>query len=194
MIRFRAVAPLVMALAVVSGCTASAEPSSSEPETPPPFVACDTLASPPASASPAPSPNELPDLSLPCFTGGEQVNLRDVRLPAVINIWGSWCSPCREELPVIQGLADRADGRLTVFTVDSMDRREGATAFAADNGISMPTLFDPEQSLAIAVKQPTLPATIFVDPAGKVYVHRLPLDVDGLIKQVKEHTGVTVTR
>ncbi|BAL93035.1 hypothetical protein AMIS_78150 [Actinoplanes missouriensis 431] len=191
MIRFRAVAPLVMALAVVAGCSAAAESSSEEPASPSPFAACDTLT---ATASPAASPTDLPDLSLPCFTGGEQVSLRDVRLPAVINIWGSWCPPCREELPVIQGLADRADGRLTVFTVDSMDRREGAASFAADNGISMPTLFDPKQSLAIAVKQPALPATIFVDAAGKVYVHRVPLTVDELIKQVKEHTGVTVTR
>ncbi|MEU8237332.1 TlpA disulfide reductase family protein [Actinoplanes missouriensis] len=189
MIRFRAVAPLVMALAVVAGCTAAAESSSSEPETPPPFAVCTDL----TPASPTTSP-DLPDLSLPCFTGGEAVAIRNLPRPAVINVWASWCAPCREELPVMQGLADRARGELAVIGIATFDRREASASFAADKGVSMPTLYDPDQQFATAIKQTALPATVFVDAQGTTYVHREPMDVDELIKQVKEHTGVTVTR
>ena len=94
----------------------------------------------------------------------------------------------------MQGLADRVQGRLTVLGVNSADRREAAASFATDNGVSFPTLADRDGELAIAVKQIGLPATVFVGPDGAVSVHRKALDVDELIEQVREHTGVTVTR
>ncbi|WP_229067740.1 TlpA disulfide reductase family protein [Actinoplanes sp. DH11] len=278
MIRFRGLPAAAAALALLSACTAAAEPSGNQPETPSPFAACDTLTAPPApatsatsaaapatsAAAPAATPatsaavpaaafsaaplpatpasvvssaaatrasaatpafaeaivassgattpvsdaatpsaatgpggaaiNDLPDLSIPCFTGGQPVSLHDIALPAVLNIWASWCGPCREELPVMQGLADRTAGRLTVVGVDSSDRREAAASFGTDKGVSMPVLYDRDGRLAIEIKQSALPATVFVDADGGVYVHRRPLTVDELITEVEEHTGVTVTR
>ncbi|WP_232050430.1 TlpA disulfide reductase family protein [Actinoplanes sp. OR16] len=141
-----------------------------------------------------PANPDLPDLSLPCFNGGEAVDVRDLPRPAVINVWASWCAPCRDELPVMQGLADRTEGKLTVLGVASRDRREASASFAADHEVSMPTLYDPDQAFATGIKAAALPATVFVSPEGEVYIHRDALDVDELIKQVKEHTGVTVTR
>ncbi|MEU4691766.1 TlpA disulfide reductase family protein [Actinoplanes sp. NPDC023714] len=181
----RALAALTLLSALLSGCTASAR--SETPDTPSPFAACDALIS-------TASTDELPELSLPCFTGGRQISLRDLPRPAVINVWASWCGPCRDELPVMQGLADRTEGELTVLTVDTGDRREAGASFAADNGVTMPTLYDFDRGFAAAIKAPALPATVFVDPDGAVHVHRDALDVDELIKQVREHTGVTVTR
>ncbi|WP_328463080.1 TlpA family protein disulfide reductase [Actinoplanes sp. NBC_00393] len=186
MSRFRGGLAVAAALLLLSACTASAEPD--KPPTPSPFGECPAPASAPAVAS------ELPELTLSCFTGGQEIALSSLPRPAVINIWASWCGPCRDELPVMQGLADRAAGKLTVIGVDSQDRREAAASFATDNGISMPTLVDPDGKLAMAVKQAGLPATVFVDTDGGVYVHRRALDVDELIEKVREHFGVTVTR
>ena len=84
-----------------------------------------------ASSAGTPLPAGLPDLRLPCFTDGSEVALRDLHGPAVINIWASWCGPCRRELPVMQRLADRAGDRLTVLTVDTGDGREAGASFAA---------------------------------------------------------------
>lgn len=186
MSRFRGALAAVAAGLFLSACTATVEPEG--PETPSPFADCPAPASAPVVGS------DLPDLTLNCFTGGRPVALSSLPRPAVINIWASWCPPCRDELPVMQGLADRTAGRLTVIGVDSGDRREAAASFAAGNDISMPTLFDPDGKLAVAIKQAALPATLFLNTDGEMYVHRRALDVDGLIEQVRVHTGVVVTR
>ena len=152
----------------------------------------DLLAAVPA-ATPAAGGTEVPDVKLPCFTGGREVALRDVRGPAVINIWASWCPPCRAELPVIQSFATKAAGRVHVIGVDAADQRESGASFAADKGVTMPTLFDADNKLPTALGRINLPITVFVDAAGRAYVHVLPLDAAGLAEQVRKHTGVTVT-
>lgn len=170
------------AATVLSGCTASVE----EPEIPSPFAACDALTGGTVS--------EISDMSLPCFTGGTEVRLRDLRGPAVINLWGSWCGPCREELPVFQGLADRADGRFTVIGVDTRDTRERGADFATDRSVTFPTLFDQEMRFAGELGVTMLPATVFINADGGMYVHRNAMDVDQLIEQVRKQFGVTVAR
>ncbi|WP_433371675.1 TlpA family protein disulfide reductase [Actinoplanes sp. CA-142083] len=134
----------------------------------------------------------VPDVTLPCFTGGEKVALRSVRGPAVINLWASWCGPCRQELPVMQQLADKAAGKVAVVGVDTGDGREAGASFAAAKGVTFPTLFDPDKKLLNAVSKINLPVTIFVDAAGTAYVNILPLDAAKLTDMVREHAGVAV--
>lgn len=67
----------------------------------------------PATSGAAPGGGQaLPELTLPCFTGGAPIALRDVAGPAVINVWASWCPPCQKELPAFQRLSERAAGQL----------------------------------------------------------------------------------
>ena len=148
----------------------------------------------PATATPSAPAGaaQLPDLRLPCFTGGDEVALRDVRGPAVINLWASWCEPCRTELPVMQQLADKTAGRLTVAGVDVGDKKDKGASFATDAGVTMPTLFDADQRLLRALGRINLPITVFLDASGRSYVHLLPLDAPGLAEQVRKHTGVAV--
>jgi cytochrome c biogenesis protein CcmG/thiol:disulfide interchange protein DsbE len=137
---------------------------------------------------------DLPDLSLPCFAGDGQVRLTGLRGPAVINLWGSWCGPCREELPVMQELADATAGRLRVVGVDTMDSRDAGASFAADKGISFPTLFDPDKKLLTALGKVNLPVTVFIGTDGGRFVYTgKALDKPTLGGLVREHTGVTVT-
>lgn len=180
--RSSAITPLALLLvAAAAGCTAEAK----APSAPSPFADC--------AAPAAATVNDLPDLQLPCFTGGAPVTLRGLRGPAVINIWASWCDPCRRELPVMQSLADRAGARLTVLGVDTGDGREAGASFAADKGVTMPTLFDEDRKLIGALGRTALPITIFLDASGRSYVNLLPLDAAKLAGLVREHTGVTVT-
>lgn len=183
----RRLAASVAVLLVLAGCTATVEPD--EPDIPSPFKICDSIATPDK-----PEISEMPDVALPCFTGGGEIHLRHLSTPAVINIWGSWCGPCREELPVFQGLADRAAGRFTVLSVDTKDTRDRGAEFATDAGVSFPALFDPEMRFANSLGATMLPATVFVNADGGMYVHRAAMDVDQLIEQVRKHFGVTVTR
>ncbi|GIF25246.1 thiol-disulfide isomerase/thioredoxin [Actinoplanes tereljensis] len=177
----RAVTGLLACLPLFLGaCAADAEAADS------PFAACTALPS-------TPTANSLPDLKLPCFTGQEQVSLRSLRGPAVVNIWASWCQPCRKELPIMQQLADTAGDRLTVLGVDTGDSREAGASFAADKSVTFPTLFDEDRKLVNAVGGINLPVTVFLDATGKTYVNLLPLDAAKLTAMIKEHTGVAVT-
>jgi peroxiredoxin len=93
----------------------------------------------------------------------------------------------------MQRLADRAGGRLAVVGVDTGDGREAGASFAADKGVSFPTLFDADRKLLDALGRSSLPITIFVDASGRTYVNVLPLDAAKLGEMVKAHAGVAVT-
>ena len=196
-VRRAALAGAVLPFALLAGCTAGATPPSgaAPSETPSPFADCAALRAAPPSAAPASDPGgaQLPDLELPCFTGGQPFRLTELRGPAVVNMWASWCAPCREELPVMQRLADRSDGRLHVLGVDVGDGREAAASFGAGKQVTMPTLYDRERRLLSALGRVTLPVTVFVDSAGQEYVHTKPLGARELSELVRRHTGVTVT-
>jgi thiol-disulfide isomerase/thioredoxin len=174
----------VLALAAVAGCS-----SKGDDDTPSPFADCSALTAPAGAG-----PTQLPDLRLPCFTGGQKVTLTAIKAPAVINFWASWCGPCRTELPVIQQLATREAGKLTVVGVDTGDGREAGASFGAAKQITMPTLVDADKSLFAALGGQALPMTVFIDQTGKRTIYRLPLTGQTLPEQVRAHTGVTVAR
>jgi thiol-disulfide isomerase/thioredoxin len=176
-------------LVLLVGCTASGATPPAEPS---PFADCAALTAVPASAAPGTAKGAgLPDVTLPCFTGGQPVRMADIRGPAVVNLWGVWCAPCREELPAMQRLADRTAGRLHVVGVDTRDDRSAATSFAVDKGVTMPTLYDRDEKLKIALGRTGLPVTVFVDASGATHVYNGTGLTDAtLAEMVTEHTGI----
>jgi cytochrome c biogenesis protein CcmG/thiol:disulfide interchange protein DsbE len=177
---------VVPVLVLLAACTA--DPQTTETaSTPSPFADCAGLTSTSGASA------KLPGLELPCFTGGTAVKLTGLPGPAVINLWASWCAPCRAELPAMQQLADRAAGKVTVLGVDTFDGREAAASFAADSKVTLPTLFDPDKKLIGALGYTNLPVTIFLAGNGAAHVEALPLDDSKLDDLVKRWTGVTVT-
>ena len=190
--------------ALLAGCSGSAgKPAAG---TSSPFADCAALTSAPspvpatsagsaASAVPAAAAGaRLPELSLPCFTGGQKVDIGQIRGPALINLWASWCTPCREELPVLQRLAGRSLGRLHVIGVVSSDDREAARSLAEDLGVTFPALDDRRAALLGRVGAAGLPVTVFVSGAGRIsYVYNsVPLDDATLARLVSQHLGVVV--
>lgn len=174
------------AVAMTAGCTAETTKAAPAAATVAPFADCAALTGGTGKA-------DLPAIELPCFTGGVAVTLSELRGPAVLNVWGSWCGPCRAELPLVQRLAERSEGRLTVLGVDTRDSRDAAASFGVDQKISFPMLFDPGQTFLGRLGRANVPLTVFVNAAGQTYVQVQPLDPDTLTETVRQHTGVTVT-
>ncbi len=90
----------------------------------------------------------------------------------VINIWGSWCGPCRAEMPELQRVYEqnRASG-VAFLGIDVRDNRDAGADFLRDRGIAFPSIFDePGRSLAALRGYPrnTVPSTIVLDREHRV--------------------------
>lgn len=125
----------------------------------------------------------LPDVTLPCFGGGEAVNLSSLEGPLVINLWASWCGPCREEMPVFAEFHDTYGDVVPVLGIDFNDTNaEAAMELVADAGVTYPLLADGEPVLPRYedfVVARYLPVTLIVDADGEV-VHSQAIAFDSL--------------
>lgn len=101
---------------------------------------------------------------------GRTVSLNHYRGSVVVlNLWGSWCPPCRAEMPDLQRLADADAGRgLTVVGVNEGESPERARAFAGSLGIRFPIWVDASQRYGRALGALGLPTTVIVDRRGTV--------------------------
>jgi thiol-disulfide isomerase/thioredoxin len=139
-----------------------------------------------------PAGQGLPELTLECFTGREPVALAQLQKPAVINLWASWCAPCRDELPALQAFADEIGERVLVLGVNTDDTWNAAAWAGIDFGARYPNLFDPEQSLQRALGIPALPATLIVAADGSIVATDLSgtLTLEDLRALVSENIGL----
>lgn len=112
----------------------------------------------------------LPDVTLPCLGGGEDVDLARLRGPLVITFWASWCGPCRRELPIFQRFADKYAGRVAVLGIDTNDvNPKGALELIRSSGARFPLLADTETAVAQGGLRVTyLPTIAFVDADGEL--------------------------
>jgi thiol-disulfide isomerase/thioredoxin len=87
----------------------------------------------------------------------------------VVNFWATWCEPCREEMPSLQRLRERLDGRsFDVLTVNFGESRERITQFLGHEKVALPVLLDPRKDTAKAWGVGGLPMTFLVDARGRV--------------------------
>jgi thiol-disulfide isomerase/thioredoxin len=129
------------------------------------------------------------------MVGGHTVRLSALGRPAVVNLWASWCDPCRDELPAIQRFADRAGDRVLVLGVVTGDTRSAASDTAEDLGVRFPAVFDDGKSVLRGLGRTALPVTLFIDDTGRVrdvYASGTPLDEQSLDALVRDHLGVSV--
>jgi cytochrome c biogenesis protein CcmG, thiol:disulfide interchange protein DsbE len=134
----------------------------------------------------------LPALRLSCLGGGTLDLARAPGVPMVVNLWGSWCPPCRDELPVVQQLADAAGERVRVVGVISKDGVPQAESFAEDAGLRFPSAFDGQGELMTRLGLNALPVTFFVDATGVVTYRQVgPVtSLPQLEQLVSAHLGV----
>ena len=93
---------------------------------------------------------------------------RETPRAVVVNLWASWCLPCRTEIPEISAFAD-AHPEVTVIGVAVQDSESASRAFAAEIRASYPLALG-DTAFSDAYIAPGLPATFVVDASGKVRV------------------------
>jgi cytochrome c biogenesis protein CcmG, thiol:disulfide interchange protein DsbE len=113
---------------------------------------------------------------------GEPVVLADLRGEVVLlNVWATWCYPCRKEMPSLQALEQElGDAGLRVVAV-SIDRAGNAGEirdFLEEHGITFTILHDPEQDIAVPFRTRGVPESWLIDREGVLVRHWIGL-IDG---------------
>ncbi|TXJ05085.1 MAG: TlpA family protein disulfide reductase [Aeromicrobium sp.] len=91
----------------------------------------------------------------------------------VVNLWGSWCPPCRKEAPVLREVSENlADQNVQFIGVLTKDKPAAANAFNKKAGITYPSIVDEDGSLQLAfaksLPSQAIPTTWIIDRNGKV--------------------------
>jgi len=133
------------------------------------------LSAVPASATtggPIPSPREgfsAPDFQLDLLGGGE-MQLSALRGQVVIvNLWASWCPPCRAEMPALERVYEaNRDRGLEILAVNTtyQDSESAAAEFAREFGLSFPIVLDRTGEVSRSYLLRALPTTFFIDREG----------------------------
>jgi thiol-disulfide isomerase/thioredoxin len=114
-----------------------------------------------------------PDLAGTTLSG-DAVSLSDLAGDVVVlNVWASWCGPCREEAPYLQAVADEsaADG-VTFLGINTRDDDAAAQAFERRFEITYPSIVDEDGRLLLAFRDTlppsAIPSTLVIDRQGRV--------------------------
>ncbi len=137
-----------------------------------------------------PQSKALPEVTLKPFERGAALDLGKLRGPAVVNVWASWCGPCRKELPQYQAFSEKYAGKVQVIGIDFQDTQHGkARQLIDDTGVTYPLFLDPDGD----VRARGLPQVILVDEKGRrAYDDYVEItSVAQLEKLVQKHLGVS---
>lgn len=149
---------LAMALLpLLSSCTASPSPTIS-------LVAIAEAAQVPAGAIPAPDTQlERAEWAQVAAWGAREVA---AGRPVVINLFASWCGPCRDEAPLLRdAIEDHPD--VAFLLVDHLDRIDDGRAFLRSEGLfDVPSVFDDLGDVAAGLRARGMPSTAFFDAKG----------------------------
>jgi len=161
---------LTIAALFASGCGAATEGDYGGP---PPDYAKALAGSPAPLAALHRQANQLLDGG----TDAYEARIAALRgYPVVVNVWASWCGPCRFEFPALQALAARYGKRVAFLGVDSQDSSDAAKTFLGEEPVPYPSYSDPDEDVKRAIGISLgLPDTAFYDRSGElVYLKQGP--------------------
>jgi cytochrome c biogenesis protein CcmG/thiol:disulfide interchange protein DsbE len=108
--------------------------------------------------------------------GGERAlraELERVRgRPVVVNLWASWCAPCRDEMPYFQSEATRRGTSIAFLGVNVQDSEGGARKMLERFPVPYPSVVDGDRAVLRALRAQGLPVTAFYDRRGRLVVVR----------------------
>ena len=112
------------------------------------------------------------DTLLNCLTGLPKISVESLRGPLIVNVWGSWCGPCADEIPLFVEFHHHANGKVKLLGIAVEEAKaQDSKDFIISNGMTWPNLYD-AKGITSANFGMGVPVTWFIDKAGiVVYKH-----------------------
>jgi cytochrome c biogenesis protein CcmG/thiol:disulfide interchange protein DsbE len=147
---------IAIAVLLLAGCSSPSEKIAGQ------VVSCESISSSTTENS----------IMLDCLDGTDGASINGIKGPAIINVWGSWCAPCKEEMPILRSFYEKAQGKLALIGVDVEEASiEDGREFVENYGITWPNLYDPDGK-SRAYFGMGVPVTWFISADGSVaYKH-----------------------
>lgn len=133
-----------------------------------------------------------PDITLPVLVSGpglppagQRVSLSSLKgTPVVLNLWASWCGPCRDEAPIFETAWERYRGKgALVLGLDLQDLSGNALEFLRENGITYPSLRDGTDASKRDLEATGVPETYIIDKRGRIALH-----ITGQVTELRQIT------
>ena len=86
----------------------------------------------------------------------------------LLNLWATWCPPCREEMPALERFARESAGKVVVLGIDQGEAATVAAVYARERGVTFPILVDEHQQYGRAYAGIGLPTSVVVSRDGRV--------------------------
>jgi thiol-disulfide isomerase/thioredoxin len=110
----------------------------------------------------------MPDLKLARLGGGD-IALNELRgHDVLVNVWATWCGPCRREMPALERLARAQNGRLLVVAIDQGEDPTAVKPYTKRFGVTFPVGLDADQQVGTLLHLVGMPSSFFVDRAGVI--------------------------
>jgi thiol-disulfide isomerase/thioredoxin len=182
------VAGMLLAILLASGCDAGAnDPNASGGQQGYPDVARTVTLIPPAERQPV-AEVRGPDLDGTGVLSSKAYPGKVV----VINVWGSWCGPCRKEAPDLQAASEETATVAQFLGVTSKDRQPAAAQqFVRQNKVTYPSIYDPSGQVLLPFAQvlpaSAIPSTLVLDREGRLAVRVLgPVSETTLVQMIND--------
>ena len=163
---------LLIALSL-TGCSSSTKPAASKGE----VVDCVDVSHVPAKVG---------DTLLNCLTGNEKISVESLSGPLIVNVWGSWCGPCKQEMPYFVEFHHQANGKVKLLGIAVEEAKaQDSKDFIISYGITWPNLYD-AKGITRGTFGMGVPVTWFIDEQGTVVYKHV-----GVVKSTKELIDLT---
>jgi thiol-disulfide isomerase/thioredoxin len=133
------------------------------------------------------------DVIINCLDGAQGFNIGAIKGPAIINVWGTWCAPCREEIPIFVAYDKIKSPEIQLVGIDVEDGPYlSVQPFIVANGMRYPIFYDPDRSTRSYFGM-AVPVTWFIDKDNKVAYKKFGVvsSLEELQELAKKYLGVS---
>lgn len=125
--------------------------------------------------------DRLPDVEIVTLDDGTTTSLADIDGPAVVNLWATWCAPCRREIPDFEAVHQARGDEVRFVGINIGEDAEDAQAFLDEVGATYDQYLDSAGFVVTELQTATMPVTLVLDAEGAISTRHLgPMDQDDL--------------